>query len=57
VLGDVSVSRISYDAGANTVSVTVSGKLNGIFPLTINETASGSVECFRTAQSGGANCG
>jgi Flp pilus assembly protein TadG len=57
VLGDVSVSRISYDAAANTVSVTVSGKLNGIFPLTINETASGPVECFRTAQSGGANCG
>jgi Flp pilus assembly protein TadG len=57
VLGDVSVSRIGHDAGANTVSVTVSGKLNGIFPLTITETVSGPVECFRTAQSGGANCG
>jgi Flp pilus assembly protein TadG len=57
VLGDVSVSQISHDAGANTVSVTVSGKLNGIFPLTITETVSGPVECFRTAQSGGANCG
>jgi Flp pilus assembly protein TadG len=57
VLGDVSVSQISHDAGANTVSVTVSGKLNGIFPLTITETVSGPVECFRTAQSGGASCG
>ena len=57
VLGDVSVSRISHDAGANTVSVTVSGKLNGIFPLTISETVSGPVECFRTSASGGTNCG
>jgi hypothetical protein len=57
VLGNVSVSRISYDAAANTVSVTVSGRLTGIFPLTISETVTGPVECFRTAQSGGANCG
>jgi hypothetical protein len=39
------------------VSVTVSGRLTGIFPLTISETVSGPGECFRTAQSGGANCG
>jgi Flp pilus assembly protein TadG len=57
VLGDVTVSKLSYDAAANTVSVTVSGKLTGIFPLTISETATGPVECFRTAASKGANCG
>jgi Flp pilus assembly protein TadG len=57
VLGDVTVSKLSYDAAANTVSVTVSGKLTGIFPLTISETVSGPVECFRTAASKGANCG
>ena len=57
VLGNVSVSQIRYDPAANTVSVTVSGTLNGIFPLTISETVTGPVECFRTARSGGANCG
>ena len=57
VLGNVSVSQITYDAATNTVSVTVSGRLTGIFPLNISETVSGPVECFRTAQSGGANCG
>jgi Flp pilus assembly protein TadG len=57
VLADVSVSRITYDQGANTVSVTVSGKLSGIFPLAISETASGPVECFRTSASEGTNCG
>jgi Flp pilus assembly protein TadG len=57
VLGNVSVSQIRYDPAANTVSVTVSGRLTGIFPLTISETVTGPVECFRTAQSGGANCG
>jgi Flp pilus assembly protein TadG len=57
VLGDVTVSKLSYDATANTVSVTVSGKLTGIFPLTISQTVSGPVECFRTAASGGAKCG
>lgn len=57
VLGNVTVSRISYDAAANTVSLTVSGQLNGIFPLSVTETVSGPVECFRTAQSQGANCG
>ena len=57
VLGNVSVSQINFDPAADTVSVTVSGQLNGIFPLTISETVTGPVECFRTAQSGGANCG
>jgi Flp pilus assembly protein TadG len=57
VLGDVTVSKLSYNAAANTVAVTVSGKLTGIFPLTITETVSGPVECFRTAASKGANCG
>jgi Flp pilus assembly protein TadG len=57
VLGDVSVSQVSFDAATNTVSLTVSGRLTGIFPLTITETVSGPVECFRTAQSEGANCG
>jgi Flp pilus assembly protein TadG len=57
VLGNVSVSQVSYDQGTNTVAVTVSGRLAGIFPLTINETVSGPVECFRTSASGGAKCG
>jgi len=57
VLGNVSVSQVNYDPAADTVSVTVSGRLTGIFPLTISETVTGPVECFRTAQSGGANCG
>ncbi|MGH3278801.1 MAG: TadE/TadG family type IV pilus assembly protein [Trebonia sp.] len=57
VLGDVSVSQVSYDQGANTVMVTVSGQLTGIFPLTINETVSGPVECFRTSASEGSKCG
>ena len=57
VLGNVSVSQIRFDPATNTVSLTVSGQLNGIFPLNISETVSGPVECFRTAQSGGANCG
>jgi Flp pilus assembly protein TadG len=57
VLGNVSVSKITVDDAANTVSLTVSGQLNGIFPLTVSETVSGPVECFRTSASGGANCG
>jgi len=40
-----------------TVSVTVSGKMTGIWPLTISETVSGPVECFRTQQSQGTACG
>jgi Flp pilus assembly protein TadG len=57
VLGNVSVSKITVDDAANTVSLTVSGQLNGIFPLTVSETVSGPVECFRTSASGGTNCG
>ena len=56
VLGNVSVSRVIFDPGTNTVSITVSGQLNGIFPLTVSETVSGPVECFRAAESGGVRC-
>jgi hypothetical protein len=57
VLGNVTVSQTVYNQAANTVTVTVSGRLNGIFPLTVTETVTGPVECFRTTQTGGANCG
>ena len=57
VLGNVSVSQVRFDATTNTVAVTVSGRLSGIFPLTVSETVSGPVECFRTAASKGASCG
>jgi Flp pilus assembly protein TadG len=57
VLGNVSVSKVTFDAATNTVAVTVSGSLTGVFPLTISQTVSGPVECFRTAASEGANCG
>jgi len=43
--------------GGNTVSVTVSGQLKGIWPLTISETVTGPIECFRTQASQGAQCG
>jgi Flp pilus assembly protein TadG len=42
---------------ANTVSVTVKGKLTGVWSLTISETVTGPVECFRTQVSQGAACG
>src|SRR5580698_6688991 len=42
---------------ANTVSVTVKGKLTGVWPLTITETVTGPIECFRTQVSQGAACG
>jgi hypothetical protein len=57
VLGDVSVSKVSFDTATDSVAVTVSGRLTGIFPLTITETVSGPVECFRTAASEGEDCG
>jgi Flp pilus assembly protein TadG len=41
----------------NMVSVTVRGKMTGIWPLTISETVSGPIECFRTQASQGAACG
>jgi hypothetical protein len=56
VLGHVSVTGLTYQPGANTVSVTVSGELSSIIPLPIHETVSGPVECFRTAQSAGTDC-
>ena len=40
-----------------TVSVTVQGKLTGIWPLTISETVTGPIECFRTQASQGVACG
>jgi Flp pilus assembly protein TadG len=42
---------------ANTVSVTVKGKLTGVWSLTISETVTGPIECFRTQVSQGAACG
>jgi Flp pilus assembly protein TadG len=42
---------------AGTVSVTIQGKMTGIWPLTITETVTGPIECFRTQQSQGAACG
>jgi Flp pilus assembly protein TadG len=57
VISNVSVSSVQYDAATNTVSVTVSGRLNGIFPLPVSETVSGPVECFRTNASQGNQCG
>ncbi len=43
--------------GGGTVSVTVQGKLNGIWPLTVSETVTGPIECFRTQASQGTACG
>jgi Flp pilus assembly protein TadG len=41
------VTAQATPGAGNTVYVTVSGKLTGIFPLTITETVGGPVECFR----------
>jgi Flp pilus assembly protein TadG len=54
VLSDVS-AQTGTGAG-ETVSVTVSGKLAGVFPRTVTVTVSGPVECFRTQASGGTGC-
>jgi Flp pilus assembly protein TadG len=54
------LSRVTAQAAqgdGNTVSVTVSGKLTGVWPLTVTETVTGPVECFRTEVSQGAACG
>ena len=40
-----------------TVSVTVQGRMTGIWPLTISETVAGPIECFRTQASQGMACG
>ena len=39
------------------VSVTIKGKMTGIWPLTISETVTGPIECFRTQASQGVACG
>jgi Flp pilus assembly protein TadG len=50
------VTALAKPEMGNTVSVTVSGRLTGVWPLTISETVTGPVECFRTQQSQGADC-
>lgn len=54
VLKHVSVQ--SRQMGNNTVSVTVSGTLEGVWTLTVSETVTGPVECFRTQVSLGEQC-
>jgi Flp pilus assembly protein TadG len=54
VLSDV-LAQTGTGAG-ETVSVTVSGKLAGVFPRTVTVTVSGPVECFRTQASQGTGC-
>jgi Flp pilus assembly protein TadG len=55
------LSRLRADAfpGAtkDTVSVEVSGTLNGVWPLTVTETVTGPIECFRSEASQGTACG
>ncbi len=50
-------ARAAPGQAAGTVSVTVRGKMTGIWPLTISETVTGPIECFRTQVSQGAACG
>src|ERR1700677_3883561 len=50
----------TYYAGLDTSvlsAVTVQGKLTGVWSLTISETVTGPIECFRTQVSQGAACG
>jgi Flp pilus assembly protein TadG len=47
------VTAQAAPGAGNTVNVTVSGRLNGIFPLTITVTVGGPVECFRPLNLGG----
>ena len=47
----------AYAGKDGTVSVTVRGKMTGIWPLTISETVTGPIECFRTQASQGTACG
>ena len=54
------ISQVPAQAKDNrdgTVSVTVTGNLNGVWPLRVAETVSGPIECFRTEASQGAACG
>lgn len=58
-LGTNVISKLQAQTGTGagqTVSVTVSGKLTGIFPLGVSVTVSGPVECFRTQVSQGTGC-
>jgi Flp pilus assembly protein TadG len=54
VLDNVQQPQISTDG--NTVSVTISGTLNGIIRLHISETVTGPIECFRTQATKGKSC-
>lgn len=56
VLSRVSVSQIKFDTATSIVSLTVSGTLQGVFPLTVSQTVSGPVECFRASGNGGTAC-
>lgn len=58
-LGTSVISDLMAQTGSGadqTVAVTVSGKLTGIFPLHVSVTVSGPVECFRTQASQGTGC-
>jgi Flp pilus assembly protein TadG len=50
-------AQADFGRAVGTVSVTVSGKMTGIWPLTIAETVTGPIECFRTQASEGTACG
>lgn len=47
------VTAEAAPGAGNTVNVTVSGRLDGIFPLSITVTVGGPVECFRPLNLGG----
>ena len=54
VLDNVEQPQIGTDG--NTVSVTVSGTLNGIIRLHISATVTGPIECFRAQATQGKSC-
>ena len=51
------VTAQAAPAANGMVAVTIKGKLTGIWPLTISETVTGPIECFRTQASQGVACG
>ena len=51
------VTAQAVPAPNGMVSVTIKGKMTGIWPLTISETVTGPIECFRTQASQGVACG
>ena len=51
------VTAQAAPAANGMVSVTIKGKMTGIWPLTISETVTGPIECFRTQASQGVACG